>query len=102
MCFPYLALGQQWLDVWPCRALSSVAEQVHDNCALVDGLINLKEIGAGYPSVLYSLFPAWAILSHANDDVQTVVAKIETLAVALRTVADQCKSVVLEEFLQRH
>ncbi len=91
-----LALGKHGLDVRPRRALSSITEQVHDDGALVDRLVHLEQVLAWHPSVLLRLFPALAILPHANDHVETIVAQVEPLAVTLRAVADQSQGVVLE------
>ena len=82
--------------------MSRVAEQVHDNRALLYGSIHVEEVGAFYPSVLLSLLPARTVFPYANNNVQTIVAKIESLTVTLRAVADQSKRVILEvveEFL---
>ena len=92
----YLALGEQWLDVLPCCALSRVAEKVHDNGALLDGFIDLEEVCARNPAILLSLLPASPVFSHTNDDVEPVVAKVQPLAMALRAVADESECVVLE------
>lgn len=39
-----LALCDFGLDVLPCLGLSRVGEQVHDDCSLLDGLINSEEV----------------------------------------------------------
>ena len=96
---PYLALGEHRLDVRPGDALCGVAEQVHDNGTLLNSLVDLEEILAGYPAIFLRLFPAYAVLSHANDDVEPVVAKVQPLSVTLRAVADEREGVVLEVFL---
>lgn len=81
--------------------MSSITEQIHDNCALSDGLVNVEEICAWYPSILLSFFPGSAILSDTDDHVQAIVTQIETLTVTLRAVTDEGESVVLEIFLFR-
>jgi hypothetical protein len=91
-----LALGQQRLDLGPRLALRRVAEQVHDDGALVDGLLDLKQVLSRDPAVLDGVLPRLAILADADDDVETIVAQVKTLAVALRAVANEGKSVVLE------
>ena len=83
----------------PRKTLSGIAQQVHDDCALLDRLINIKEVRSRYPSILLCIFPALAVLPHANDNIKTVVAKVQALAVALRAVANEGKSVVLEVVL---
>lgn len=95
----YLALGQLGLDGGPRLALSSVTEEVHDNGTLADSLVDLEEVLAGDPAVLYGILPGLAVLSDTDDDVQTVVAEVKTLTVTLGTVADQSECVVLEVFL---
>lgn len=47
-----------------------------------------------------SFFPRRSIPADADNNVQSVVAEVEALAVALRSVPDECKGVVLEVFLQ--
>ena len=53
-----------------------------------------------YPAVLEGLLPALAVLTHTNDDVEAVVASIQTLPVALGTITDESKRVVLEVVVQ--
>lgn len=85
--------------MWPGLTLCSITEQVHDDRALLDRLIDFEEVLAWHPSVLYCLFPAGTVLSNTNDDIETVVSKVETLSVSLRTITDQRESVVLEVVL---
>lgn len=85
----------------PGLALGGIAEKVHDDSASGDGLVNLEEVLAGNPAILLGILPRLAILSHADDDVQAVVAEVETLAVALGAVSDQGEGVVLEVILLR-
>lgn len=49
---------------------------------------------------MHSFLPRLAILPHTNNNVEAVVAEVETLAVTLRSVTDEGKSVVLEVVLQ--
>jgi len=95
----HLALGEHGLDVRPGLALGGVTEQVHDDGALLDSLVDLEQVLARHPAILNRLFPAGAVLSHANDHVQAIVAEVEALAVALRAVADKGEGVVLEVVL---
>lgn len=95
----YLALDELRLDGGPGLRLGGVGEQVHDDGAAGDGLIDIEEVLAGDPAILLSILPRLAVLSDTDDDVQAVVAKVETLTVALRTVANEGKSVVLEVVL---
>ena len=83
----------------PGLRLGSITEQVHDDGTLGDGLIDLEQVLARDPAILLGILPGLAVLSDANDDVQAIVAKVETLTVALRAVADQSKGVVLEVVL---
>lgn len=53
----YLALGQLGLDGRPGLTLSSIAEEIHDDRALANGFIDLKEILAGNPAILYRVLP---------------------------------------------
>lgn len=85
--------------MWPCLALSSITEQVHDDGSLVDGLVDIEEVLAGDPAILLCFFPAGTALSHTDDDIEAVVAEVEALSVTLGAVADEGKSVVLEVFL---
>lgn len=92
----YLALGEQRLDRRPRLLLRSITEQVHDDRALLDGLLDLEQVLAWHPAILDRLFPASTVFPDTNDDIEAVVAEIETLTVALRAVADQREGVVLE------
>jgi hypothetical protein len=96
----HLSLGQLRLDVRPGLTLGSIAEKVHDDGTTRDSLIDIEEVGSRNPTILNSLLPRSTVLPNTDDDVQTVVTEVETLTVALGTVADESKSVVLEVFLQ--
>lgn len=84
----------------PCLGLSSITEQVHDDGTLGDSLVNLKQVLALDPSILLGLLPRLSVLSYTDNDIQTVVAEVETLSVSLRSVTDECESVILEVFLE--
>lgn len=96
----YLALDELGLDGGPSLGLGGVTEQVHDNGTFADGLVDVEEVLAGDPAVLLGVLPGLAVLSDTNDDIEAVVAEVETLAVALRAVADEGQSIVLEVLLQ--
>ena len=96
----YLALGQLRLDSGPRLALSSVGEQVHDNGALGDSLVNVEQVLSWDPAILLRLSPRCTVPPDANDDIETVIAEVETLAVTLGAVADEGESVVLEVLLR--
>jgi hypothetical protein len=89
------------LDSGPGLALGSVGEQVHDDGALGDGLIDVEEVFAWHPAILLGLLPRGTVLPDTNNDVEAVVAEVEALAVTLRSVTDQREGVVLEVFLRR-
>jgi len=95
----YLSLGELRLDGRPSLGLRSVGEQVHDNGTLGNGLINFEKVCAWDPAILLCFFPRCAILPHADNHVQAIVSEVETLTVALRAIADEGESVVLEVFL---
>lgn len=44
--------------------------------------------------------PALTVLADTDDDVQTIVASVETLTVALGAVTDESKGVVLKVIVQ--
>lgn len=95
-----LSLGDLRLQVGPGLGLGSIGQQVHDDGALGDGLVDLEQVLAGDPAILDGVLPGLAVFSHTDDDVQAVVTEVETLAVALGAVADQCEGVVLEVLLR--
>ena len=84
----------------PGLRLGGVIEQVHDDGTLLDSLVNLEKVDAGLPAILDGLLPALAVFSDTNDDVETVVAEVEALAVTLGAVADEGEGVVLEVLLE--
>lgn len=88
------------LDGWPSLTLGSITEQVHDDGASRDRLIDLEQILSWNPAILFRFFPRGAVLADANDDIQAIVSEIETLTVALGAVADQGEGVVLEVVLR--
>lgn len=57
-------------------------------------------VGITRPAVLDSLRPALAVFAHADDDIEAIVARVQTLSVSLRAVADERERVVLEVLLQ--
>lgn len=83
----------------PCLTLSSVREQVHNDGTPGNGLVHLEQVCAWYPAVLNGLLPRLTIFPHTNDHIQAIVAEVETLAVTLRSVSDEGKSIVLEVVL---
>lgn len=93
---PYLALGQLRLDGGPRLGLGGVAEQVHDDGAARDGLVHFEQVLAGHPAVVLGILPRLAVLPDAHDDVESIVAEVEALAVALGPVANEGERVLLE------
>ena len=79
--------------------MSSITQQIHDDRALLDCLIELKEIRSWHPSILLCLFPARTVLAHTNNDVEALVPQAEALTVSLRAVADEGECVILEVVL---
>lgn len=92
----YLSLGDHWLDVWPGLGLCGVGEQVHDDGTTGDGLVNWEQVLALNPSVLLSFLPGLSSLADTDNDVKALVASVKTLAVALGSVTDHGKSIILE------
>ena len=97
--YAHLALGQLRLDGRPCLGLSSIREQVHDDSTLADGLVHLEQVCPRDPAILHCFLPRRAILSYTDDDIETVIAEIETLTVTLRAITDQSEGVILKIFL---
>lgn len=96
----YLALDELGLDGGPRLGLGGVGEQVHDDGAAGDGLVDIEQVLAGDPAVLLGVLPRLAVLPDTNDDVEAVIAEVQALAVALGAVADEGKGVVLEVVLE--
>jgi hypothetical protein len=95
-----LALDKLGLDGGPSLRLSGIGEQVHDDGTAGNGLIDVEEILSGDPAVLLGVLPGLAVLSDTNDDIEAVVAEVQTLAMALRAVANEGQGIVLEVLLQ--
>jgi hypothetical protein len=96
----YLSLDKLRFDRRPGFALRRVAEQVHDDSALRDGLIDIEEVGSRHPTILLRFLPGFAILANSDNDVQPIVAKIQALPVTLGAIANQSERIVLEVILQ--
>lgn len=96
---PYLALNELGLNGRPSLRLGGITKEVHNNGTTGDSLIDLEEVLAGNPAILNGILPGLTVLSDTNDDVEAVVTEVETLAVALRAIADERQSVVLEVLL---
>lgn len=92
----YLALNELGLDGGPGLRLGSIGEKVHDDGTTRDGLVNVEQVLASNPAILLSILPGLSVLSDTNDDVEAVVTEVKTLAVALRAIANEGQSVVLE------
>ena len=82
--FVYLALCEHGLNSGPGFTLSSIREQVHDDCTLHNSFVDIEEILSRNPSVLLSLIPGGTVLSNSDDHIQAVVSKVETLSVTYR------------------
>lgn len=95
-----LALRNKRLHLRPRLALRGVGEEVHDDRAAVNGLLDREECLSRDPAVLNRLPPALAVLADTDNDVETVVPRIEALAMPLRAVADESEGVVLEVILE--
>ena len=59
-----------------------------------------EQCARAYPAVLEGLLPALAVLTHADDNVEAIVTRIQALPVALRAIANEGERVVLEVVLQ--
>jgi hypothetical protein len=53
-----------------------------------------------YPSVRLCLFPTLAVLTNTDDNVESVVASIQALAMALRPITDEGQGIILEVILE--
>ena len=91
----YLAL-ELGLDGGPGLGLSGVGEKVHDNGRLGNGLVDVEQVLAGNPAIRLSFLPRSTVLPYTDDDVEAIVAHVETLAVTLGAVANHGHGVVLE------
>ena len=76
--------------------MCGIGEQVHDDGTTGDGLVNWEQVLALNPSILLSLFPGLSALADTDDDVKALIASIKTMAVALGSVTDHGKSIILE------
>jgi len=89
-----LALGQEGFNAGPRFFLSGIltlgwstspdeyGEEVHDDCALLNGLFNFEEILARNPAIFNSLIPRSPVLTDADDDVHSIVTKVQPLAMS--------------------
>lgn len=82
--------------MWPGLGLSGVGEKVHDDGTLADGGVNVEEVLALNPAILLGLLPGSTALADTDNDIEAVVAEVETLTVTLGAVADEGEGVVLE------
>jgi hypothetical protein len=80
--------------------LRSITEKIHNDGALLDGFLDREQIFSWNPAILDRVFPGLTILANADDDVQAIVTQIKPLAVALRAITDESKSVVFEVCLE--
>jgi hypothetical protein len=122
-----LALGDERREPRPRRRLCGIREQVHDDRAALDGLLNgeqrlsrhlssprkkreetkvsahcyggERDLVRTHPTIFQCLFPTLAVLANADDDVKAIVARVEALSVALRAIADEGKRIIFEVVL---
>lgn len=97
--FTYLALGDLGFDCWPGLTLSGVREQVHDDGALGDSLINFEEVLSWDPAILLGVLPRLAVLADTDNYIQSIIAHVQGLSVTLRSVSDDSHCVILEVVL---
>jgi hypothetical protein len=79
--------------------LRGIREQVHNDGGLANGLVDVEQVLSRNPAVLFGLLPRGTVLADTDNDVQAIVTEVETLAVALRAVADEGEGVVFEVVL---
>ena len=91
-----LALGDQGGDLGPGGRLSGIRQEVHDDGTSVDSLGDVEEGLALDPTILLGLLPGFTTLSDTDNDLETLVSGVEGLTVALGSVTDHGKGVVLE------
>lgn len=53
-----------------------------------------------YPTILDGLVPTLTVFANTDDDIEAVVAGVETLAVSLRAIANEGKSIIFEVILE--
>src|SRR5205807_4619463 len=80
----------------PHGDLSCVAEQVLHDAALLGGVLDADEVLSLLPAVGHRLLPARPG-SHADQDVQTLIAQVEALAATLRPVPEDGGDLVGED-----
>jgi hypothetical protein len=107
-----LALRDERCNGGPCLRLSSIGEKVHDDSSPVDGLLDRKQSlswhldctsqilffgkkrlwsskKCTYPAIFLGLPPALTILADTNNDIETIIAGIQSLAMALGSIANE-------------
>jgi hypothetical protein len=90
----HLALGQERLEGFPRFLLSGVLplvsqpisgqyrKEIHDDCALLDGFLDLEEVLSGDPAILDGLIPRSSVLANTDNDVHSIITKIQSLAMS--------------------
>ena len=58
--------------------------------------MGVRETLRAHPTIFESLFPTLAVFANADDDFEAIVARVEALSVALRTIADEGKRIIFE------
>ncbi len=53
-----------------------------------------------YPAISHGLLPALTVFADTNNDIEAVVASVQTLTMALRAITDKRERVVLEVVLE--
>ena len=80
--------------------MGSIRQKVHDDGALLDGLLDREEGLTRHPAISLGLLPALTVLADTDNNVEAVVAGVETLAMTLRAIANESEGVVLEVVLE--
>lgn len=90
-----LSWGQERSHLGPDSLLVSIRKQVHDDGSLLGSLQDGEQVLSGNPSFFDSLLESLT-LTLTNDNIDTVVTKVESLTTTLRTITKDSNSVILE------
>jgi hypothetical protein len=90
-----LSWGQERNHIGPDSLLVSIRKQVHDDGSLLGSLQDGEQVLSGNPSFFDSLLVSLT-LTLTDDNIDTVVTKVESLTTALRTITKNSNGVILE------
>src|SRR5580765_8858749 len=80
------------LHRWPNGPLRSIGDEQNNDGSAPDSFINVEECFSRHPAI----FESAVLGALTDDDIETVIAQVQRLCVALNAIADDSNGFILE------